>query len=342
MKKIFLLLLLFIGTLVVYGQEMENLKEIKAAANKGEAKAQNLLGYYYLKGGKGLTPNPDMAFYLFMQSANQNDAMGEFYVGMCYLNGDGTQKDEQKSFEYFKRSALQGNEEAQYWLGVAYEYGVGTSVDPKQAIEWYQKSAVQENPRGMFRIGHAYLFGWMTETDKEKALDYLFKAASKGDDEAQAYLGASFLMGDFTEVDYNKAFYWLSTSVSTNKNSRMALFYLGICYQYGFGVAKNEQQAFEYIKKVAELEYPPAQSCLSIYYYTGFDKMESNPSLAFEWASKAAAQNDDEGIYLLGIYYKDGIGTDKNEKLAYEYFTKAAEMGYKAPCPPIYSALLHL
>lgn len=328
MKRLFVLMLVFIGTLVVYGQEMENLEEIKAAANKGEAKAQNLLGHYYLTGGKGLTPNPDMAFYLFMQSANQKDAMGEFYVGMCYLYGDGTPKDEQKSFEYFKRSALQGNEEAQYWLGVAYEYGVGTSVDSNQAIEWYKKSAELESPRGMFRLGHAYLTGWMIEADKEKVAYYLTKSATKGYDEAQAYLGSSFLSGRFTEVDYNKAFYWLSISVSTNENNEFALYSLGLCYQYGMGVAINEDQAFEYIKKAAELGKASAQSMLSRYYYAGTEKIESNPSLAFEWASKAAVQNDAEGIHLLGIYYKDGIGTDKNEKQAYDYLLKAAEMDH--------------
>lgn len=334
MKRLFLLVIIIMGTIVSHGQkqanEFKDLEEIKAAANKGDTDAQNLLGYYYLTGTEGVSANSEMAFYLFMQSANQGNAIGEYYVGMCYLYGNGTKKDNQKAFEYIKKSAIQGNDDAQYSLGVAYEYGTGTSVDEKLAFEWYQKSAEQENPRGMFRIGHAYLFGWMTEADREKALDYLFKSASKGDDEAQAYLGASFIVGDFTEVDYNKAFYWLSTSVSINKNSRMALFYLGLCYRYGFGVAKNEQQAFEYIKNAAELEYPLAQSNLSIYYYTGFDEMKSSPSLAFEWASKAAAQNDKEGIHLLGIYHKEGVGTDKNEKLAYEYFTKAAEMGYKA------------
>lgn len=334
MKRLILLVIVFIGAIIAYGQEKANefrtLEELKTASNKGDVDAQNLLGYYYLTGTEGVSANHEMAFYLFMQSANQGNAIGEYYVGMCYLYGNGTKKDDQKAFEYIKKSAIQGNDDAQYWLGVAYEYGIGTSVDEKQAFKWYQKSAEQENPRGMFRVGHAYLFGWMTEADKGKALDYLFKAASKGDDEAQAYLGASFIVGDFTEVDYNKAFYWLSTSVSIDENSRMALFYLGLCYRYGLGVAKNERQAFEFIKKAATLEYPSAQSSLSLYYYTGFEEMESSPSLAFEWASKAAAQNEKEGLYLLGIYYKDGVGTDKDEKLAYEYFTKATEMGNTA------------
>ena len=69
-----------------------------------------------------------------------------------------------------------------------------------------------------------------------------------------------------------------------------AQFYLATHYQYGRGVAKDEQRAFSLFKAAADQGLPAAQ-------------------------------------LNVGRMYADGIGTSKNEKLARQYFEKAASHG---------------
>lgn len=48
---------------------------------------------------------------------------------------------------------------------------------------------------------------------------------------------------------------------------------------------------------------------------------------SYKWYERAASQNDIDGIYGLGVCYKKGIGTEKNEAKAYQCFLKASEYG---------------
>ncbi|RIB02116.1 hypothetical protein C2G38_914018 [Gigaspora rosea] len=69
------------------------------------------------------------------------------------------------------------------------------------------------------------------------------------------------------------------------------VFGVGLCYQYGFGVEKDDHKAFIYYQKSAEMGHFV-------------------------------------GAYKLGNYYKYGIGIEKDEIKAFIYHRKSAEMGY--------------
>jgi hypothetical protein len=48
---------------------------------------------------------------------------------------------------------------------------------------------------------------------------------------------------------------------------------------------------------------------------------------SFRWAEKSAAQGERDGFYLLGRYYRDGIGCQKGMERAKENYLFAAELG---------------
>ena len=48
-----------------------------------------------------------------------------------------------KVFEEYQKAAEQGNAAAQCKLGVCYDNGTGVEKDEQKAVEWYQKAAEQ-------------------------------------------------------------------------------------------------------------------------------------------------------------------------------------------------------
>ena len=62
-------------------------------------------------------------------------------VGICYLNGFGTQQDKSKSVQYFQQAIDMGNINALVFLGLCYEYGDGVPKDITKALELYQQGA---------------------------------------------------------------------------------------------------------------------------------------------------------------------------------------------------------
>lgn len=47
--------------------------------------------------------NREERFYDLLE-ADENDAEAQYQIGLCYLNGDGTDKDTQKAETYFRRA----------------------------------------------------------------------------------------------------------------------------------------------------------------------------------------------------------------------------------------------
>ncbi|MCD7892890.1 MAG: sel1 repeat family protein [Erysipelotrichaceae bacterium] len=56
--------------------------------------------------------------------------------------------------------------------------------------------------------------------------------------------------------------------------------------------------------------------------------LEKDENKAFDLYKQAAAFNDDTGLFNLARCYEDGIGCDKNIINAIEYFQKSCDIGH--------------
>ena len=114
----------------------------KKAADHGDSTAMCRLGGMY-KHGHGVDQNIDKAIQWYKKAIvtdGNRDALLD--LGLCYLNGDGVQKDMNKGFFLMQRSANQGNMQAQYNMGVIYRMS-GSEEDMEKALYWYRLSAAQ-------------------------------------------------------------------------------------------------------------------------------------------------------------------------------------------------------
>jgi uncharacterized protein len=76
-----------------------------------------------------------------MISANLGDASAKAQIGLCYIAGEGVEKDEKESVNWFIKAANQGDVLGQFCLGNCLLYGTGIEKDDQAAIVWLKKAA---------------------------------------------------------------------------------------------------------------------------------------------------------------------------------------------------------
>jgi TPR repeat protein len=120
---------------------------LKRLAELGNAKAQYDLGNVCRWDGvvRGGVDDRKESVKWYTMAAEQGNADAQFWLGICYRQGEGVDRDEKEGFKWLTKSAEQGNADAQFCLGNCYEYGSGVDKDEKEAVNWYTKAADQGN-----------------------------------------------------------------------------------------------------------------------------------------------------------------------------------------------------
>ncbi len=91
--------------------------------------------------------------------------------------------------------------------------------------------------------------------------------------------------------------------------------------------AHDYAKALPIFKAQAELGDAIAQVMLSDMYHNA-KGVAKDDKLAFEWASKAAAKLNPQGMSLVALMHEEGWGTPKDGKQAVFWYTEAANEGY--------------
>lgn len=156
--------------------------DVKNAAEKGDAKAQNKLAWIYYEG-------------------NANVAV-----------------DKSKAVELFSKSAIQGYSNAQSMLGYCYAKGIGTVKDLERAVFWYTKAAEQNHAGAQNNLANCYMNGTGVAKDVQKAIGLYQKSAEGGIKNAQRIYASYLLNGKFIEKDSVEAFYWLYELTQSERN----------------------------------------------------------------------------------------------------------------------------
>src|SRR5256886_20861 len=128
------------------------LAEIRAGADKGDAKAQYELGRAFFSGTLGVAKDEAEAVKWFRKAAEQNVADAQDSVGVCYANGQGVAKDDAEAVKWFRKAAEQNVADAQYNLGVCYDSGEGVVKDEVEAYKWWLLAAGQGNDDAKYNM----------------------------------------------------------------------------------------------------------------------------------------------------------------------------------------------
>ncbi|MDD2282986.1 MobP3 family relaxase [Oscillibacter ruminantium] len=229
-----------------------------------------------------------------------------------------------------------------------YLYGnedTGIPQDFKKARELFLAEAEADNPLALYDLGRMADDGLGCEADAEEAYRWYEKALAvfHGAEEEKAWkyteyrIGKMYAAGLGTEQDYLQAVDWLT--LSADENYKYAQYSLGSLYYHGKGVAQDHETAFALYTRSADQSFPYASFELGKMLRDGIgcEKNQQDSDRRFKEAflgfvSLEEQSHDDKLQYRLGWMLLNGVGTDKDEARAKEYFDKAASVGNPFAC----------
>ena len=139
------------------GVDLAALAELRARAEGGSAKAQELMATLYdpfVTGG--LFPkDAATAVQWYRKAADQGNVHAEAELGYFYLIGKGVPQDPAEAARWDRMAADRGDAAAQNNLGQLYENGQGVPQDAAAALGWYRKAADQGNANAQQRLGQS-------------------------------------------------------------------------------------------------------------------------------------------------------------------------------------------
>jgi len=94
------------------------------------------------------------AVKLFEGAEQKGCVPAMYYLGICYLQGDGVKKDPEKAFQYFQAAANQGLIVAQTELACLYLTGEGTEVNLEKGMQLMEYAARSNEPYALRCLAH--------------------------------------------------------------------------------------------------------------------------------------------------------------------------------------------
>ena len=170
---------------------------------------------------------------------------------------------------------------------------------------------------------------WMEFAPDERRGAFVQHMASESAS-AQCNLGICYEGGWGVAKDFGKAFDCYTEAAE--QEFPRAHFYLGCCYEEGKGVPLDMNKAVELFTKAAGQGDAQGQCSLGFRYHEGQAWPGRGPAQdlgkAFEWYTKAAEQGHASAQFNLGLCYEHGWSVAPDLGKAFEWYTKAAEQGH--------------
>ncbi len=94
--------------------------------------------YYY---GDGVEQDYDKAFSAFSYATKVGDSDAQTALAIMHIEGKGTPQNDKQGITLLQESANQDHAKAQYYLGSMYYLGIGVDRDLEVAFQWIKKSA---------------------------------------------------------------------------------------------------------------------------------------------------------------------------------------------------------
>lgn len=275
------------------------LSQLYGQAILGESSAQFELGQLY-QYGIAVAKNPQQAIIYYQLAAAQQDVRAEYNLGILYLEGQTTPVDYQQGINWLTDAAFKGNFYAQYVLANIYEKGF---TDPSGML------VVQPNPQqamAMYYLASANHFG----PAEYRLAEYLVKQPKTG----------------------------LSIFAKQNRENLIKRLYQGAVQQgvaeaslplafYDAMDSSSEKQAhaFQVAKQEANAGNSHAALLLGIMFARGIG-VPANPSESLYWYQQADINS--VSAFILGTYYSQGTGVNKDIEKGKVLLQQAADAGF--------------
>lgn len=221
----------------------EAIKWLKKAAENGDSSCYGYLGssYYELQ-------DFQEAFKWTSKAVENGDIASNTGLGIMYVNGLGTERNEKKALDCFKKAASIGDAFACFWLGSMYFDGKGTSINEAEGFKWTQKAAEKGYVGSYIALGFCFEEGKGIGKNIDEAITWYKKAYDKNVPDAPMML----CMAYYTQKDYKEAKKWAELTINQKEFAFVGYRILALLNIYGLGVPQNKDKAFELIAKALD------------------------------------------------------------------------------------------
>jgi TPR repeat protein len=193
-----------------------------------------------------------------------------------------------------------------------------------------KRLAKSGNPYACYELGTQEYYGYMAGYSRyDISYNYLKVAADLGHPGANYLIATMFLkkrIGAGNDLELELAFDYLNKAIKYG--SIEAINTMGLLYLKGVHlVTKNKEKAIQYFEKAIKYDYVYAYNNLGRIY-----EEDKSYDKAFQCYLSSANLGESWACNKVGEYYRLGISTDKDMKLAYKYYNLALDCNYKNIC----------
>ena len=313
----------------------EELEEIRAEAVAGNTTKQLMMGFIcrwqaaneYEKGNKEKATDLWIDSLKWAEeSAIQGDTLGMVTAAIWYHQAaaisDNTDEWLSRSLTWAVKAAEAGDASGQVIAGLMYYNGLGTNIDYEEAAKWYTLAANQGDSDGQVALGTLYFYGQGVTQEYEKAFE-LFEQASKKDNNyyAQYWMGVCFEYGYGTSKSLQDAYAWYL--LSATQGYSVAQDAVGRFFEEGIGVDKNYEEAVKWYKLAADQGNKYSQCALGYLYFTG-NGVEQDYDEAFRLFTLSSEQGFMDATAFLSYFYCEGISVERDTEKGIELLRTAA------------------
>lgn len=169
-----------------------------------------------------------------------------------FYSGTLQPKTTEEAFNAYLDAAKGNSAKFMYKVGECYAEGYGCSQNFEEAFSWYKKAAEEGLDSAQHEVGKMYYEGKGVSHDIQMAKKWLREAAIKENVKSQSDLGELL----YESKEFQEAVKWLEKAA--NEEDAKAMYYLGICYRYGYGIQKDLDKFLYYNKKSAKKGFSKA------------------------------------------------------------------------------------
>lgn len=307
------------------------------------------------------------AYYLLGKAAREGLPEAEYQMGLCLWNAWGTSLSWQQARQWLTSAADHGHPKAMLWLAKMHHYAIGGEQNTMQALTLYTAAAEAGDGCAAKTLGKVYHTGELGVVDEERSREWYARAFEQlqqqafehDDTDAMVALADSYLDGEGVDRNYELCFEWASRAAAMFNSKAINL--LALCYDDGFGVAKDVEKSREMKRQAADLDCRMAQNnmaglcselgladeersyrmkaanggnamalgVLAAVYDSGLDPYPLDKRQAEMWYAKAIEAGSLDAIYNYGVRLEnDDNATDDDRAHATEYYKRAAMLDY--------------
>jgi len=167
----------------------------RLAAEQGDARAQNALGFLYEK-GRGVPQDYTEAVKWYRLAAAQDFPKAFGNLAAAYGNGTGVAKDAGEALKWARLGAEEGDVRSQNGLGFMYDNGQGVPQNYAEAARWFRLAAGQGFADAQYNLGIMYHNGEGVPQNYVQAYKWYSLSAAQG--QADARRNLAYVLDEMT------------------------------------------------------------------------------------------------------------------------------------------------